>query len=115
MALGVNAPSVLEPHISAYRETIKNANPVGATVNNQWLSSCFGLCGEDDKAVKELCTQSLKTFFGPGRPYFQDLGTWKCRESTARQAAPSICQEETPWPRKSGKSSTLKPWLNGVS
>ena len=72
MALGVAAPSILEPHIKAYRETIKNAQPVGAFVNNQWLSSCFGLCGEDNKATRELCTQSLKTFFGPGRPYVQD-------------------------------------------
>ena len=72
MALGVNAPSVLEPSIKAYREAIKNANPVGGAVNNQWLSSCFGLCGEDDKATKELSAQSLKTFFGPGRPYVQD-------------------------------------------
>ena len=72
MALGVNAPSVLEPEIRAYRETIKNANPVGGMVNNQWLSSCFGLCGEDNQAIQELCAQSLKTFFGPGRPYVQD-------------------------------------------
>ncbi|MCH7714114.1 MAG: LLM class flavin-dependent oxidoreductase [Chloroflexi bacterium] len=72
MALGVNAPSVLEPEIKAYRETIKNANPVGGMVNNQWLSSCFGLCGEDNRATQELCAQSLKTFFGPGRPYVQD-------------------------------------------
>jgi alkanesulfonate monooxygenase SsuD/methylene tetrahydromethanopterin reductase-like flavin-dependent oxidoreductase (luciferase family) len=72
MALGVNAPSVLEPEINAYRETIKNAKPVGSVVNNQWLSSCFGLCGEDKNATMELCAQSLKTFFGPGRPYVQD-------------------------------------------
>ena len=72
MALGVSAPSVLEPHIQQYRETVQNANPVGATVNNQWLSSIFGYCGEDNSAARELCTQSLKTFFGPGRPYVQD-------------------------------------------
>ena len=72
MALGVNAPSVLEPHIKAYRETVKNAEPVGNFVNNRWLSSCFGLCGEDSAETKELCAQSLKTFFGPGRPYVQD-------------------------------------------
>jgi len=72
MALGVNAPSVLEPSIKAYREAIKNANPVGGAINNKWLSSCFGLCGEDDMATKELAAQSLKTFFGPGRPYVQD-------------------------------------------
>ena len=72
MALGVNAPSVLEPHIKAYRETVKDADPVGNFVNNRWLSSCFGLCGEDNSRTQELCAQSLKTFFGPGRPYVQD-------------------------------------------
>ena len=72
MALGVNAPSVLEPEIAKYKTTIKEADPVGAFVNNQWLSSCFGLCGEDGKATRELSAQSLKTFFGPGRPYVQD-------------------------------------------
>ncbi len=72
MALGVNAPSVLEPHIKAYREGIKNAQPVGGAINNKWLSSSFGYCGEDDLEAKELCAKSLKTFFGPGRPYVQD-------------------------------------------
>ena len=72
MALGVNAPSVLEPHIKSYREAVKDADPVGNFVNNRWLSSCFGLCGEDNSRTQELCAQSLKTFFGPGRPYVQD-------------------------------------------
>jgi hypothetical protein len=45
---------------------------VGAFANNKWLSSCFGLCGEDDTATKNLSAESLKTFFGPGRPYVQD-------------------------------------------
>ncbi len=72
MALGISAPSVLAPHISAYRENIKNAKPVGKTVNNQWLSSVFGLCGADGSATRRLCADSLKTFFGPGRPYVQD-------------------------------------------
>ncbi len=72
MALGVSAPSVLEPHIKAYREAIKDAQPVGNFVNNKWLSSCFGLCGEDNQQTQELCARSLKTFFGPGRPYVQD-------------------------------------------
>ena len=72
MALGVNAPSVLEPYIKEYKTAIKESSPVGAYPNNQWLSSCFGLCGPDDTATKELAAQSLKTFFGPGRPYVQD-------------------------------------------
>ena len=72
MALGVNAPSVLEPHIKAYREEVVKAEPSGRAVNNQWLSSCFGYCGEDNNQARELCAKSLKTFFGPGRPYVQD-------------------------------------------
>ena len=72
MALGISAPSVLAPHISAYRENIKNATPVGNAVNNQWLSSVFGLCGVDNSSTRELCADSLKAFFGPGRPYVQD-------------------------------------------
>jgi alkanesulfonate monooxygenase SsuD/methylene tetrahydromethanopterin reductase-like flavin-dependent oxidoreductase (luciferase family) len=72
MALGVNAPSILEPEIKKYKAAVKNASPVGAFTNDQWLSSCFGLCGEDNKATQELSAQSLKTFFGPGRPYVQD-------------------------------------------
>ncbi len=72
MALGVNAPAVLEPEIKKYKQAVKNANPVGAFTNDQWLSSVFGLCGDDNRATQELSAQSLKTFFGPGRPYVQD-------------------------------------------
>ena len=72
MALGVSAPSVLEPHIKEYRQNIKKAEAVGAVVNDQWLNSIFGYCGEDNAAARELCAKSLKTFFGPGRPYVQD-------------------------------------------
>jgi alkanesulfonate monooxygenase SsuD/methylene tetrahydromethanopterin reductase-like flavin-dependent oxidoreductase (luciferase family) len=72
MALGVNAPAILEPAIKKYKENVNNETPVGAVTNNQWLSSVFGLCGEDNKSTQELSAQSLKTFFGPGRPYVQD-------------------------------------------
>ena len=39
MALGVNAPAVLEPEIKKYKAAVKNATPVGLTTNDQWLSS----------------------------------------------------------------------------
>jgi hypothetical protein len=32
----------------------------------------MGLCGDDDDATKELCASSLKTFFGPDKPYLKD-------------------------------------------
>ena len=55
-----------------YREDIKKAEPVGQFVTNQWQTSIIAYCGEDDREAKELCTRSLKTFFGPGKPYLQD-------------------------------------------
>ena len=96
MALGITAPSVLEPHIQDYRRNIQQAHPVGATVNNQWLSSLFGYCGEDNRQARELCTDSLKTFFGPGRPYVQDqkdvyAGCW-----SNGAESPSICWTTLP-------------------
>jgi alkanesulfonate monooxygenase SsuD/methylene tetrahydromethanopterin reductase-like flavin-dependent oxidoreductase (luciferase family) len=72
MALGVVAPSLLQEHIQAYKRDVKHATPVGRFINDQWLSSVMGLCGEDDAATKDLCTQSLKTFFGPDKPYLKD-------------------------------------------
>ena len=71
MALGVSAPSVLEPHIKKYKEDVQKANPVGQFINDQWLSATMGYCDEDNKAARELCTESLKTFFGPDKPYLQ--------------------------------------------
>ena len=72
MALSVAAPSYLEPHIKAYKERVRHANPVGKVVNDQWLSSTMGLCDADDKAARELSAKSLRTFFGPDRPYLKD-------------------------------------------
>ncbi len=72
MALGISAPSILEPHIKAYRENVKKAKPVGQYVNNQWLSATMGYCDFDNREARELCAQSLKTFFGPDKPYLQD-------------------------------------------
>ena len=72
MALGISAPSILEPHVKAYRENIKKADPVGQYVNDQWLSATMGYCDFDNQEARELCAQSLKTFFGPDKPYLQD-------------------------------------------
>jgi alkanesulfonate monooxygenase SsuD/methylene tetrahydromethanopterin reductase-like flavin-dependent oxidoreductase (luciferase family) len=72
MALSVAAPSVMEQHIKEYKENVKQAKPVGKTVNDQWLSATMGYCDSDNKAARELAAQSLKTFFGPDRPYLKD-------------------------------------------
>ena len=72
MALGVVAPALMEEHIRKYKADVKNATPVGRFINDQWLSCTMGLCGEDDAGTRDLCTQSLKTFFGPDKPYLKD-------------------------------------------
>lgn len=72
MALSVAAPSNLAPHIKAYKTNVKNAKPVGNAINDQWLSATMAYCGEDNNAARELAAQSLKTFFGPDRPYLKD-------------------------------------------
>jgi alkanesulfonate monooxygenase SsuD/methylene tetrahydromethanopterin reductase-like flavin-dependent oxidoreductase (luciferase family) len=72
MALSVAAPSILAPHIEEYKTNVKNASPVGKAINDQWLSATVAYCDTDKKAARELAAQSLKTFFGPDRPYLKD-------------------------------------------
>ncbi len=72
LAFGGSAPDVLQPHIEKYKEDIKKANPVGGQVTNEWCNATLGFCGEDNKVARETAVNSIKTFFGPGRPYVQD-------------------------------------------
>ena len=65
------AVDILAEHVKTYREAIKNANPVGAFVNNFWGSEVTGLCGKDDQETKDLCAKSMKTFLGPDKPYIK--------------------------------------------
>ena len=65
------APSVLAGHIKTYRENLRNAKPVGAFVNDRWSNTVFSYCGEDNREARELCLESIKTFYGPDKPYTQ--------------------------------------------
>ena len=72
LAFGSSAPAALEPYVRAYKEKVRNATPVGATINDQWASSTIGICLEDNRKARELGVESIKTFFGPDRPYVKD-------------------------------------------
>ena len=72
LAFGASAPEVMQPHIQAYHERVRDAKPVGAAINPRWATATMGYCGEDNKEARELAAQSIKRFFGPGRPYVQD-------------------------------------------
>ena len=52
-----------------YHEEVRASTPVGAFINDQWSNNVFGYCGEDNREARELCAQSMKTFFGPDKPY----------------------------------------------
>ncbi len=65
------AVDILSDHVKVYRDAIKDAEPVGAFVNEFWGNNVHALCGKDDQEAKELCAQSMKTFFGPDKPYIQ--------------------------------------------
>jgi len=65
------AVDVLEEHVKVYRDAIKDADPVGAFVTEHWGNNVHAFCGPDDQEAKELAAESMKTFFGPDKPYIQ--------------------------------------------
>jgi len=65
------AVDILREHVKVYRDAITDADPVGAEINNYWANNVHSFCGKDDQEAKELCAQSMKTFFGPDKPYIQ--------------------------------------------
>ena len=65
------AVDILANHVKVYRDAIKDADPVGAFVNDFWGNNVHAFCGKDDQEAKELAAESMKTFFGPDKPYIQ--------------------------------------------
>ena len=66
------ATHILAEHVKNYRAKVQHATPVGVSVNNFWGNNVQAFCGEDNKEARELCALSLKTFFGPDKPYIRD-------------------------------------------
>ena len=63
------ATAVLAEHVKVYRDALANANPVGAFVNEFWGNNVHAYCGQDNDEARELAALSMKTFFGPDKPY----------------------------------------------
>jgi len=66
------ATSLLAEHVKVYREGVEHAKPVGAFANNFWGNNVHAHCGENNQEARELAARSLKTFFGPDKPYIRD-------------------------------------------
>ena len=71
LSSGSYAVDILANHVKVYRDAIKDADPVGAFVNDFWGNNVHAFCGKDDQEAKELAAESMKTFFGPDKPYIQ--------------------------------------------
>ncbi len=71
LAFSSNAPSTLAEHIAEYKRAVKDAEPVGAFVNDQWANFTIGHCGEHNLEAQELGARAIRSFFGPDRPYTQ--------------------------------------------
>tara|TARA_B110000196_G_scaffold31712_1_gene24029 strand:+ start:997 stop:2178 length:1182 start_codon:yes stop_codon:yes gene_type:complete len=65
------AVEILKEHVQVYRDAIKGAVPVGAEINEFWGNNVHSFCSKDDQSAKDLCADSMKTFFGPDKPYIQ--------------------------------------------
>ena len=66
------ATNILAEHVKSYREALNKAQPVGAFVNDFWGNNVHAFCGEDDQRPRSSAAQSMKTFFGPDKPYIHD-------------------------------------------
>ena len=84
LSFGSGAPAGMKEHVDQYRENIKNANPVGQFVNNQWANFTLGHCGDNNEKA-------------------QQLGARRSRSSSARTA---------PTP-PTGRTSTSGCWSRG--
>ncbi len=65
------ATNILKEHVQVYRDAIKDADPVGAFVNDFWGNNVHAFCGPDNQEARELAANSMKTFFGPDKPYIE--------------------------------------------
>lgn len=72
LSFGSGAPAGMKQYVDQYRDNIKDAEPVGAFVNNQWANFTLGHCGDNNKDAQETGAQAIKEFFGPNRPYTAD-------------------------------------------
>jgi len=66
------ATTILAEHVKRYRGRVQQSTPVGATINEFWGNNVHAFCGENNQEARELAALSLKTFFGPDKPYIRD-------------------------------------------
>lgn len=73
LALSIGNPERLGGAFQAYREAIKDAEPVGDAVNNQCAAFTLGLCGDEDQPTRILAAEAAKWYHGLNREFARDF------------------------------------------
>ncbi len=72
LSFGSGAPAGMKEHVDQYRENIKNANPVGQFVNNQWANFTLGHCGDNNEKAQQLGARRSRSSSARTAPYTAD-------------------------------------------
>ncbi len=82
----------MEERVSAYREAVKTANPVGRFVNDQVAALCLVHVGEDDEEARRVASPEGEWFVNKAEELYQP---WQGRQvPNSYQFAVSAVQEE---------------------
>ncbi|PZC44776.1 MAG: Flavin-dependent oxidoreductase, luciferase family [Chloroflexi bacterium] len=106
LSLSTGAPAEMAPYIKEYKNNIRNANPVGNFVNDQWAHLAISHCGVDDKLAKDTAVNALKSFFGPDRPYTMGEGDIYKQLIKAWGGVPDHLRNQFKWVLKEEESVT---------
>ena len=90
LAFGSSAPESLAPYVKAYKDKVKNANPVGGFINGQWASSTLGICLENNKEARY---QTYKSSSSPSTLSYITYGESKLKNMTYNQTFEDIVNE----------------------
>ena len=66
------ATNILAEHVKRYRARVQQATPVGASSTSSGATTCTPSAARTTDEARELAALSLKTFFGPDKPYIRD-------------------------------------------
>ena len=82
----------MEERVAAYRQAVKNANPVGQFVNDQVAALCLIHVGEDDEEARRVAAPEGEWFVNKAEELYQP---WQGRQvPSSYQFAVSAVQEE---------------------
>lgn len=82
----IGEPGQLEERITAYREAIKNPEPISQVVNEQVAGFSVLHCGEDDAAAVQRGGEAAVWYFGKLFEYFGEIAAYDAYKDYRKQA-----------------------------